>query len=232
MNKLNNQNINTIISLLILIIVIVIGVFLLKDTRPTENNVKEKNKVNTLNINVGEITENDHILGNKDAIIKIVEFSDLECIFCKRFHSTMHQIVDESQGFIAWVYRHFPISGENSPSYKQALASECAFEQGGNEMFWAFIDGIFERTESKNTFDENQLNKLAIDLKLDINQFNECLQSEKYKGKIQSHIKDGISAGVSGTPTSFIFIGEEAVDEISGALPYESLMQKIANLFQ
>src|SRR3989344_4890477 len=75
----------------------------------------------------------DHIFGNADAPVKIIEYSDFECPFCKDFHKTMKQITDEYEdsGKVAWVYRHFPID-ELHPvkARKEAIASECAAELG------------------------------------------------------------------------------------------------------
>ncbi len=84
------------------------------------------------------ITSKDHIRGNPDAPVKIVEYSDTECPFCKRFHTTMKEVMDEygKDGKVAWVYRHFPLDQLHSKARKEAVALECANEQGGNDKFW------------------------------------------------------------------------------------------------
>ncbi|TSC85526.1 MAG: DSBA oxidoreductase [Parcubacteria group bacterium Gr01-1014_8] len=104
---------------------------------------------------IREVQADDHILGNPDAEVVIVEFSDPECPFCKQFHETMHQIVTEygSSGKVAWVYRHFPIEQLHPKAQKEAEALECAAEQGGNEMFWKFTDKVYETTTSNNSLD-------------------------------------------------------------------------------
>ena len=96
-------------------------------------------------INVKPVTSADHILGNPQAPVKVIEFSDLECPFCKRFHPTMKQIIEEygKDSRVAWVYRHFPLDSLHSRARKEAEASECAAELGGNEKFWAYIDPLF-----------------------------------------------------------------------------------------
>src|SRR3989344_3028293 len=101
------------------------------------------------------VQSEDHILGNPNAKITIVEFSDPECPFCKVFHETMHTIVNEygSSGDVAWVYRHFPIPSLHPKAPKEAEALECAGEQGGNEMFWKFTDKLYETTNSNNSLD-------------------------------------------------------------------------------
>ncbi|OGI95322.1 hypothetical protein A2917_02025 [Candidatus Nomurabacteria bacterium RIFCSPLOWO2_01_FULL_42_17] len=96
------------------------------------------------------ITSDDHILGNANARIVIVEYSDLECPFCKVFHNTMHQVVEKSGGNVAWVYRHYPIPQLHSKAFHEAEATECAWEQKGNDGFWKYIDKLFEITPSNN----------------------------------------------------------------------------------
>lgn len=106
------------------------------------------------------VQENDHIRGNPNAKIVIVEYSDTECPFCKQFHETMKQIVAEygGDGEVAWVYRHFPIPSLHPKAPKEAEALECAAEQGGNEVFWKYTDMVYETTESNNALDNGVYN--------------------------------------------------------------------------
>src|SRR3989338_2531696 len=107
--------------------------------------------------NVGELTDRDHLRGDPKATVKVVEFSDLECPFCKNFHRTMQQVMSEYSGQVAWVYRHFPLDSLHSKARKEAEASECAAELGGNDGFWAYVDKLFEITPSNNGLDPNLL---------------------------------------------------------------------------
>lgn len=101
------------------------------------------------------VQDNDHIRGNPNADIVIVEYSDTECPFCKQFHETMKRIIEEygASGEVAWVYRHFPIPSLHPKAPKEAEALECAAELGGNEMFWKFTDMLYETTEANNALD-------------------------------------------------------------------------------
>ena len=90
-----------------------------------------------------KINENDHFLGNKDAPVKIFEFSDFQCPYCSNFHITMHQIIKEYGDKIAWVYKQFPISS-HPLGMPGAIASECAGEQG---KFWEMSDLILSNQE-------------------------------------------------------------------------------------
>jgi protein-disulfide isomerase len=87
----------------------------------------------------------DHVLGDPNANIVIIEYSDLECPFCQRFHDSMLQVMDEygKKGEVAWVYRHFPLDNIHPNARKQAEGAECATELGGNDGFWKLVDGIF-----------------------------------------------------------------------------------------
>ena len=101
------------------------------------------------------VQDNDHIRGNPNAKIVIVEYSDTECPFCKQFHETMKQIIAEygGDGRVAWVYRQFPIPSLHPKAPKEAEALECAAEQGGNDVFWKFTDMVYETTKSNNALD-------------------------------------------------------------------------------
>ena len=77
----------------------------------------------------------DHIRGDAKAPVKVVEFSDPECPFCKRFHDTMREVVKAYDGKVAWVYRHFPLDSLHSKARKETEAMECAAELGGNDKF-------------------------------------------------------------------------------------------------
>ncbi len=105
------------------------------------------------------VTEKDHVFGNRGAELMIVEYSDPECPFCKRFHETMAQVMSEygKQGKVAWVYRHFPLDAIHSKARKEAEAMECAGELGGNDKFWAYLNKLMEITPSNNQFDASLL---------------------------------------------------------------------------
>jgi protein-disulfide isomerase len=99
------------------------------------------------------VSAEDHVIGDLNtAELVIVEYSDLECPFCQRFHDTMHQVVKDTEGRVAWVYRHYPIPQLHPKAFQAAEASECAWEQEGNEGFWKYADKVFEMGLQTNTF--------------------------------------------------------------------------------
>ena len=162
----------------------------------------------TAALTIRPVTGDDHIRGNPNADIVIVEYSDTECPFCKRFHTTMQQIVAEygKSGKVAWVYRHFPIVNLHPKAPKEAEATECAAELGGSAKFWEYIDRLFELTPANNGLDVSELPKIAVDVKLPRSQFESCLQSGKYANRVQSDYQDGVTSGANGTPYNVLIL--------------------------
>lgn len=170
---------------------------------------------------VSPISASDHIRGSIDAPIKLIEFSDAECPFCKRFHETMKEVVEGYGGKVAWVYRHFPLDGLHPKARKEAEALECANELGGNAKFWEYLDRLFEITPSNNGLDPEELPSIAGYVGLNENAFKECLSSGKYAAHVEEDVQDAQKSGGSGTPYTII-IGKDGkpADVINGALPY------------
>ncbi|MDP3962465.1 MAG: thioredoxin domain-containing protein [bacterium] len=189
------------------------------------------------------ISASDHILGNPNAKIKIVEYSDPSCPFCKVFHNTMRKIMNEygKSGDVAWVYRSFPIDkpgtrpdgGILHPNAgREAQAMECAAALGGNDKFWAYTNRFYEITPavtstSPDGLDQNELPKIAEFVGLDVNDFKTCLDSGRYKDKVEASYEEGLSIGIQGTPSSIIITPSGKNIPIEGAQPYEAIKQSI-----
>jgi len=171
------------------------------------------------------VTTEDHILGNPNATLKIVEYSDTECPFCKVFHQTMKQVMDVygKSGKVAWVYRHFPIDQLHQRARKEAEATECANELGGTEKFWEFIDLVYATTNSNDSLDPAQLPVIAGKVGLDVKAFNTCLSSGKYAAKVEADYQDAIKAGGRGTPNSIIVSADGTKTVIQGAQSFEAV---------
>ncbi|MFA4818623.1 MAG: DsbA family protein [Patescibacteria group bacterium] len=173
------------------------------------------------------VKADDHILGDNNAPITLVEYSDLECPFCKRFHPVMQQIMKEYPGQVRWVYRHFPLSF-HANAQKEAEATECAGKLGGNDKFWAYTDKIFERTASNGTgFALDALVPLAQELGLPEAKFKTCLDSGEFTAHVQTDLQEGTSFGVNGTPTTFV-----NGQPVAGAVPYAQLKAVIDSLLK
>ncbi len=167
-----------------------------------------------------EITKDNHIRGDFNAPITLVEFSDFECPFCARHYPTLNKILDVYKGKARLVYKHFPLAFHPN-GQKAAEASECADEQG---KFWEYHDKLFENLTTSG-YSLANFKQWAKDLGLNNGKFNECLDSGKYAQKVQADFQEGSAKGVTGTPATFV-----NGQLVSGALPYDSFKQIINGL--
>jgi protein-disulfide isomerase len=178
---------------------------------------------------IPEITAKDHLLGDPNATIKIVEYSDIDCPFCKRFHTTLHQVIDEygKSSKVAWVYRHFPLDSLHPNARKKAEATECVADIGGNTKFWQYLDKISETTTANDGFSPAELSALASSIGVDSKAFDACFSSGKFASKVETQVKDAIKAGGRGTPFSVIVAKDQKVPITQGALPFADMKQLI-----
>ncbi len=175
------------------------------------------------------ITSEDHIRGDINAPVKIVEYSDTECPLCQRFHTTMQQVMKEygKDNKVAWVYRHFPLDQLHPRARKEAEATECAAELGGNDKFWAYLDRLMEISPANNGLDPAELPKIAEYVGFDKNKFNSCLSSGKFAQKVETHVQNAQATGARGTPWSIVVAANGKKYPLSGAQPYASVKQLI-----
>lgn len=171
------------------------------------------------------VSEDDHVRGSRDAQVFIVEYSDLECPFCQRFHPTAQQALDEYEGQVAWVYRHFPLDSIHPRARAAAEASECVAELGGNDAFWSFVDGVFEDQQANLT--DSGLRSVATSVGVNGSSYDACVAEGRYEDKVEDHYQTGSQAGVTGTPGNFIVNSKGDVWYIPGAVPFSSLKQTI-----
>jgi protein-disulfide isomerase len=156
-----------------------------------------------------EVSVNDDpVLGDANAPFTIVEFSDYDCPFCKLFHQTTYKDLKKEYidtGKVKFVYRDLPLAQIHPLATEKALAANCSREQGGDAAYYKFHDEIFIRGEQlKATLTKDDLKKIAADFKLNTNQFNQCLDSEKYLAEVQSDMKAANELEIFGTPTFII----------------------------
>jgi len=172
---------------------------------------------------VPPVNEKDHIRGDVNAPITIIEYSDFECPFCQRFHPTLLQVLDAYKGDVQWVFRHFPLTSIHPNAQKLAEGSECAAELGGNKAFWAYADAVFATSDYTN----ESLAAIAKNIGINSTKFSDCLTSGRYTQYVQTVAEAGLAAGVNGTPGSFI-IGKNGHGQlISGAVPYQTIKAAI-----
>lgn len=171
------------------------------------------------------VTDADHIRGNPDAPVKLVEYSDTECPFCKQFHGTLREVMDTygKEGKVAWIYRHLPLDQLHAKARKEAVATECAAEQGGDEAFFAYLDRLFAITPSNDGLDAAELPKIAQYVGLDTAKFSSCLASGKYDAHIEAEAQNANATGGSGTPWTIVVGPDGKKYPLSGALPLSSV---------
>ncbi|MCH8050015.1 DsbA family protein [Patescibacteria group bacterium] len=174
--------------------------------------------------NLRPVDDSDHIFGNVNASVTIVEYSDLECPFCRRLHPTLSRIVEESDGEVRWVYRHFPLTSIHSRALIASIASECVAELGGNDAFWKFIGKLFE---SQSSLGESLYVETASSLGIEKVAFTECLNSGRHNERVQVDGQNAIASGGRGTPFNIVVAENGQVFPFSGALPYEQINQII-----
>lgn len=161
----------------------------------------------------------DHVRGNENAPVAIVEFSDFECPFCARLHPSLKRIVEENQD-VKWVYRHFPLSSIHVSALGAANASECVAKLGGNEAFWQFADAAFVNQDRLgNAFYQ----EIASSLGIEESAFSACLKDRSIASEVQKDGSEAISTGGRGTPFAVIVTASGQLTPFSGALPYEQL---------
>ena len=155
--------------------------------------------------------DDDDVLGDEDAKVTIIEFSDYECPFCGRFVTgAMAELKEKyvETGKVKYVFRDFPL-GFHQKAQKAAEAAECA---GDQEKYWEMHDKLFENSKA---LEVDQLKQYAADLGLNTGTFNSCLDEGTHEAEVKKDFGDGVKAGVSGTP-SFFINGQKLV----GAQPF------------
>lgn len=172
-------------------------------------------------------------LGPKDAPVTMVEFSDYQCPFCKRFFSTVFPTIKKEYidtGKLRYVFRDFPIANLHPQAQKAHEAAHCAGEQ---KKYWEMRDVLFENSKD---FSATALKRYAQKIGLDGVAFNHCLQSGKNAAEIEKEIAEGTRAGVCGTPSFFIGpsgSGEEITGMmVRGAQPLAVFKQVIEGVLE
>jgi len=156
-------------------------------------------------------------LGNADAAVTVVEFSDFQCPYCRTFYPRLYQLEREFHGDVRLVFLQFPLNSIHPNAARAGQASLCAHEQG---KFWALHDVLFDEQQQLSASD---LKDKARRIGLDGGVFDSCLDSGRFAAKVQADLEQGLAAGVSGTPALFL----NGLMLEGGALPYEGLADAV-----
>jgi len=186
---------------------------------PTITNIEKQQNIQSLTT----LVENGSpILGNIDAPLTLVEFGDYQCSFCKRHFEQTHDLIMKNYVATSKVKILFKdmiiTSGEGS--INAAHAAHCAKDQG---MFWKYHYMLYNNWEGENTgwITDDNLNKFAKNIDLDMNKFSKCMSENKWMDLISASQEDAKIMGIRGTPSFFLIGPENEIVKIHGAQPYD-----------
>tara|TARA_Y100000310_G_C20694141_1_gene824277 strand:+ start:3074 stop:3781 length:708 start_codon:yes stop_codon:yes gene_type:complete len=206
-------------STFLLIAVVVIGGFIAFSGEGDTNANVVNNPPSEQPAVVKATIDDDAVLGDPDAPVTIIEFSDYQCPFCARFWSqTLPQLKSEyiDTGKVKLVFRDFPLTSIHPLAMSASEATECVREQGGDDAFWDMHDQIFGNYQEISLAN---LKSWAQDMGYDI---GSCLDDGDFKAEVQKDLKDATAAGGRGTPY-FVVNGKA----LSGAQPFSAFQQAI-----
>ncbi|MFA7193335.1 MAG: thioredoxin domain-containing protein [Candidatus Paceibacterota bacterium] len=226
---MNENKLFVPISILVAGLIIAGAVFFTQDSRAPGAPTDEETPVQ---VEVKPVTSDDHIIGDMNAEIVIVEYSDFECPFCANFHKTMDQIMTEygPTGKVAWVYRHFPLDQIHKEARPAAEASECVANLGGNDAFWNYSKLLFANAPTSLSTDNLKSN--AVSLGIDEAAFTSCVDEGKFRDRVEDNYQSGMELAKNdrnfGTPYSVVITKKDGAQiTIPGAQSYSVLKQLI-----
>ncbi len=201
---MDEQNNKFLIPAAIVLAGIIIAVATIYSVKRPSSNTGVDNSKTAVIAALPQISSSDFVLGDQNAPVTIIEYSDFQCPFCGKFFKETESVLREKYiktGKVKFIYRSFAFLGQES--LWAANAARCAGEQ---DKFWQYHDYLYSNQSGENqgAFSKDNLKSFATALGLNTEKFNACLDSEKYTDLIQKETKAGSEAGVQGTPASFI----------------------------
>ena len=228
----SNPSIAVPVSIIFGFALIAVAIFF-SGSRSTEPTLAQNNTApaEVAKTSVRPVDSSDMVRGNPNAPIKIVEYSDYDCQFCKQFHDTMHLIMRDYgvTGKVDWVYRQFPIVQLHPNAPKISEAAICVQQLGGTEAFWKFSDIVFSSRDSNDKTNMTRLPEYAEKAGVKRSDFSACFDNSTNKHAVDESVREAKAAGAQGTPYTIIIVGDQQA-VISGAQPYTYVKQIVDNL--
>ena len=147
---------------------------------------------------VGDVAADDHVLGDQDAPVILIEYGDFECPHCGRAYPIVHQVIDRLRDQLCFVFRHFPLQEQHPHALHAAAAAEAAGSQG---KFWEMYDQLFTH---QHALEDDDLVGYAQAIGIDADRVRDELEAGAHEDKVRAHFMSGVRGGVNGTPTFFI----------------------------
>lgn len=173
-----------------------IGIFVVSNSKDSAQN-------STNNQDPAQISEADHIRGNKDAKVTLVEYGDFQCPACGAFYPIIKQVEADYGEKVKFVFRHFPLTDLHPNAFSAARAAEAA---GSQNKFFEMHDLLYERqsTWEKETNVQKIFREYAQEIGLDANRFNDDYASNSTTDRINSSVQKGKNQNVQATPTFYL----------------------------
>lgn len=175
---------------------------------------------------VRPVSPEDHLLGNPQAPVTVITYSDIDCEYCKDFQQTMAQVMTEygPTGQVAWVFRHFPLLDVHAYALSHANAAECVASIGGEETFWRFIDLVQAYAPNENEFEPEGYPLVLEQLGIPQASFDQCMTAQTFSKKVEADFGNALDTGADSAPYVVILIkGQEKPITIEGGVPYTAL---------
>ncbi len=183
---------------------------------------------------VPPVTAADHILGNPNADVIVIEYTDLECPFCKQFHGTMKQILAEygPSGKVAWVLRNFPLEQLHPNAPKLAEAAECVAKLGGNEAYFKYLDILFDKAPLNERTDMARVSEYAAQVGVDSKAHAACVASGETQARITDDFNAARTTGGQGTPHNILVTKDGKTTPLPGAQPFATVKSVVDTLLR
>ncbi len=176
------------------------------------------------------IEATDHFLGDRSAPVKIVEYAEVECPYCKKLQPILLRILSEYNGKVSFVYRHFPLT-IHPKSFTEATALECVAEDGGDEKFFRYLDKLYAASPSNNNIDLAILPRIAEEMGIQEETFSKCLASDRYRARILRDVETGIGLNVDSVPHLIVVAPDGKEFVFSKSPSYAALRAVIETAF-
>ena len=174
---------------------------------------------------IPEVTDTDHFVGNPNANVVIVEYSDFQCPGCKSAYPVVKELIVNNIEKVKFVYRHFPLTTIHKHAESAAYASEAAAKQG---KFWEMHDKLFDNQDQWSKSKDPVVHYLnyAADLQLNLDQFSTDMENQEVKDKVARDLESALAANLPGTPSLFVNGGK--YDLNTGIAPLQGLIDQLA----